>query len=78
MIVSVVMLRTGSLVRAAGYVGVLWFLAAVANDASRLLAPSLAAILMPLNGLLWLIWIVLTSIGLLWLARSAPDETAGG
>ena len=43
------------------------------NDISIVVAPSLAAILMPINGLLWLIWWVLVSRGLFQLGRQIAE-----
>jgi hypothetical protein len=71
LIISIVLLRGGSFGRATAYVGILASLVTFANDMSIVLAPSLAAILMPINGLLWLIWWLLISYGLVKLGRNA-------
>jgi hypothetical protein len=55
--------------KAAAYVGIVGFVAALANYASRLLAPAIAAMLMPINGLLWFAWWSMVSVGLFKLAR---------
>ena len=77
LIVSVVVLRASEqsrpFGRAVAYVGLLGFLAALANYASRLLAPSIAEALMPINGLLWFLWWILVSEGLYRLAASIPN-----
>jgi hypothetical protein len=57
------------------YVGVAGFITAVANYTSRLLAPSIAEMIMPLNGLLWFIWWIMASVGLFKLARDSSDQT---
>jgi hypothetical protein len=80
LIISIVVLRGrsfgGSPVfsKAAGYVGVVGFVVALANYVSWLVAPSIAAVLMPINGLLWLVWWLVVSVGLFKLARASPDQ----
>jgi hypothetical protein len=80
LIISIVVLRGrsfgGSPVfsKAAGYVGVVGFAVALANYVSWLVAPSIAAVLMPINGLLWLVWWLVVSVGLFKLARASPDQ----
>jgi hypothetical protein len=75
MILSFVVLRSDApgrpLGQAAAYVGIVGFVAALANFLSRLLAPDVAAVLMPINGLLWFAWWILVSVGLFRLARRA-------
>jgi hypothetical protein len=75
MIVSVVVLQSGVQSRPFGkvvaYVGTVGFVAALANYVSRLLAPDIAAMVMPINGLLWFLWWILISVGLFRLARHA-------
>jgi hypothetical protein len=76
LIVSLVMLldRAGDHAspfgRAVAYVGIVGFVAALANYLAALLAPSVANMLTPLNGALWLIWWLLVARGLFKLARS--------
>jgi hypothetical protein len=60
--------------KAAGYVGIVGFIAALANFGSRLLAPTLAETLMPINGLLWFAWWILASVSLFKLARKTSAE----
>jgi hypothetical protein len=43
--------------------------ATLANDLSLILAPDLAAVLMPINGFLWLVWWLLVSRELFQLSR---------
>lgn len=59
---------------AMAYVGIAGFITAVANYTSRLLAPSIAEMIMPLNGLLWFIWWIMASVGLFKLARNRSDQ----
>jgi hypothetical protein len=80
LIVSFVTLQTNSfgetavLGKAIGYVGSVGFGAALTNYVARLLAPSIAQMLMPINGLLWFVWWILVSVGLFRLARAvSPD-----
>ncbi len=76
MIMSFVVLRSDAPGRpfgkAAANVGIVGFVAALANFVSRLLAPDVAAMIMPVNGLLWFAWWVLVSVGLFRLARRVP------
>jgi hypothetical protein len=58
--------------KAAGYVGIAGCIAASANYAARLLAPTIAGTLMPFNGLLGFAWWLLMSRGLFRLSRVAP------
>lgn len=60
--------------KAAGYVGIAGFVAALTNYATRLLAPTVAGVLMPFNGLLGFAWWLLISRGLFTLARSSMAE----
>jgi hypothetical protein len=79
LIISIVILRSQpfdksvALGKAVGYVGIAGFVAALANFGGRLLAPTVAEILMPVNGLLWFAWWILVSVNLFWLARKTKD-----
>ena len=73
LVFSLVILQGRNLGRVVAYVGVLAGLVTVANDISIVIAPSLAAILMPINGLLWLIWWALVSRGLFQLGRQVAE-----
>ena len=79
LIISDVSLRSHALsepvpfTKAAGYVGIAGFVAALANFGSRLLAPNVAETLMPMNGLLWFAWWILVSVSLFKLARRTSD-----
>jgi uncharacterized membrane protein YgdD (TMEM256/DUF423 family) len=68
LIISVVVLWSGRrrppIGRAAAYVGIVGFVAALANYATRLLAPDIASMIMPINGLLWFAWWIMVSVGL--------------
>jgi hypothetical protein len=59
--------------KATGYVGIVGFVAALANFGARLLNPSIAEILMPINGLLWFAWWILVSVKLFRLAKRTSD-----
>jgi hypothetical protein len=74
LIISVVILRSQSFGKAAGYVGIVGAVVALANYISWLMAPAIAAILMPLNGLLWLIWWLMISVGLFKLGKVSPQQ----
>lgn len=75
LIISVVILRSQSfgksvaLSKTLGYVGIAGFVTALANFGCRLLAPPIAEILMPINGLMWFAWWILVSVNLFKLAR---------
>ena len=55
-IISAVILRSGIFGRVAWYLGLVAGLTTMANHLSIIVAPWVAAILMPVNGLLWLVW----------------------
>lgn len=63
--------------KAAGYVGIVGFVVALANYVSWIITPSIAAILMPINGLLWLLWWLMMSVGLFRLAKDIPAPGTG-
>jgi hypothetical protein len=73
LILSVVMLQSQRFDRATAYVGIPAGLVTLANHISIVIAPSLAAILMPLNGLLWLVWWLLISRGLFQLGKQIAE-----
>jgi hypothetical protein len=81
LIISLVLLPRGMASqpfgRAVSYVGIVGFAVTLANYISWIVAPSIAAVLMPVNGLLWLLWWLLISVGLFKLARVAPDQETG-
>ena len=72
-VTSAVMLRSGIFNRSAGYLGLLAGLATLANDVSIVVTPSVAPFLMPVNGLLWLVWWLMIGSGLLRLSRSVSS-----
>lgn len=80
LIISTVLLRSQSfgrsaaLGKAAGVVGIIGFFVALANYITWIVAPSIAAVLMPINGLLWLIWWLMMSVGLFRLAKGMPND----
>ncbi|MFZ5916497.1 MAG: hypothetical protein ACOYZ7_06170 [Chloroflexota bacterium] len=78
LIISLVVLRSGQqrlpIGTAAAYVGVIGFVAALANYLARLLAPDMAAMIMPVNGLLWFAWWILVSVGLFKLASTISGQ----
>jgi hypothetical protein len=86
LIISVVVLRSSMrsrsfgrsaiLSKAVGYVGVVGFVVTLANYISWILALAVAAMLMPINGLLWLLWWIMISVGLFRLASAASDQEA--
>ena len=60
--------------KASAYVGIVGFVAALANYISRLLALDIAAMLMPINGLLWFIWWIMMSVGLFRLGGATTSQ----
>jgi len=72
LIISVVMLRSGPFGTAIASVGIVAAVATFANRVTLYVAPSIADAIMPLSGLLWMVWWLLVSRGLFRLARSAP------
>ena len=77
LIISTVLLSGRTFGRTAGYVGIVGFVAALANYASHLLAPQVAEMLMPINGLLWFVWWILISGWLFRLAGSTSNRESG-
>jgi hypothetical protein len=76
LIISVVILRNRSFGqsvafgRVAGYVGIVGFVVALGAYTSWLLALPIGAMFMPINGLLWLVWWLMMSVGLFRLAKA--------
>jgi hypothetical protein len=73
LIISIVILRSKRFSRIVGYVGILASVVTFADHACLVVAPSIASILMPLDGTLWLIWWILISWGLFRLSRTASE-----
>jgi hypothetical protein len=69
LIISLVILRSETFGQATAYVGILGMVMTLADHISLIIAPSMAGILMPINGLLWLIWWLMISVGLFKLAK---------
>jgi hypothetical protein len=69
LIISLVILRSETFGQATAYVGILGSVITLADHISLIMAPSMAGILMPLNGLLWLIWWLMISVGLFKLTK---------
>lgn len=69
LIISIVMLQDETFGKLISYIGILGVFITLADNLSLIIAPSLAAFLMPLNGLIWLIWWILVGRKLLQLAR---------
>jgi uncharacterized membrane protein YgdD (TMEM256/DUF423 family) len=60
--------------KAVAYVGIAGFVAALVNYIARLLAPDVAPMLMPINGLLWFAWWIMISVGLFKLVKTASSS----
>ena len=79
LIISAVLMRgqsfggSAALGKVAGVLGIVGFFVALANYASWIVAPAVATILMPINGLLWLVWWLMMSAGLFRLAKGVSD-----
>ncbi len=69
LIISAVMLRSKVFGKATAYVGILAGAVTFADYACIVVAPAVANILMPVAGLLWLVWWVLVSRGLFRLGK---------
>ncbi len=75
-VTSGVTLKSEAFSRGTGYLGLLAGTLTLANQLSLVVAPAIAPALMPINGLLWLVWWLLIGAGLLRLARSVRlDQT---
>jgi hypothetical protein len=77
LIISGVILHSPVFGRVVAYIGIVAFVAAVANVLGWMLAPSVAMIALPINGLLWLVWWLVVSVGLLRLASAPRDMDTG-
>jgi hypothetical protein len=70
LIISAIMLRGEVFGKATAYVGILAGVVTCADQVCIVVAPSIAGILMPIDGLLWFMWWLLSSRGLFRLQRS--------
>jgi hypothetical protein len=68
LLVSIVMLRSGTFNKATAYVGILGFIIALVCRLGLVVDSSLGEMLLPIHGLVWLIWWLLISRGLFRLA----------
>ncbi|MBN2386770.1 MAG: hypothetical protein JXB85_07090 [Anaerolineales bacterium] len=71
LLISLVMRRSQIFGGGVFYVGILGCVLTFADQISLVLAPSLARMLMPVNGFLWLVWWLLISRGLFRLAKNS-------
>jgi hypothetical protein len=71
LIISIMMLKTDIFNNGIGYLGILGFVITLANQICLILIPTIAATLMPMSGLIWLIWWIWVGIKLIQLGRSA-------
>lgn len=71
LIFSIVILRSSTFNRAIAYVGILGGAMTVFHRLSMFILPSIAGVLMPLSGLLWLIWWILAGLRLIRLGRTS-------
>jgi hypothetical protein len=74
LVYSKVILQSENFSKVIGYLGILAFTFTLANDISLVVAPSAAAILMPINGLIWLIWWLLVGRTLLQFGQNTRGE----
>ena len=65
LIISTVILQSSTFSKMIAYLGILGSIIVLANDISIVIAPSIATILMPLSGLVWLVWWILVGQKLL-------------
>jgi hypothetical protein len=74
LLVSFVIVQTPqTFSRAVGYVGFVGSAAALTNYTGLLFAPGIAAMVMPVNGLLWFLWWLMISVGLFRLAKVTSE-----
>lgn len=71
LLVSIVILRSGTFNKATAYVGMLGFIIALVCRLGLVVDSSLGEMLMPIHGLVWLIWWVLISQGLFRFTRES-------
>ena len=75
LIISTVILRGKVFHNAVAYVGITGFIITLANQISIIVAPAIVSILMPLNGLVWLIWWILISRNFCSLEKAIRSTT---
>jgi hypothetical protein len=71
LIISIMLLKTDMFNNGISYLGILGFFITLANHIGLVLASSIATALMPINGLIWLVWWIWVGIKLFQLGRSA-------
>jgi hypothetical protein len=71
LIISAVMLRTTLFNRVTAYAGILTGVMTFADQLCMVIAPSIAGLLLPISGLLWIAWWLLVGLRLLGLGRRA-------
>ena len=69
LIISIVMLQSDTFNKITAYVGILGCIVTVIDQVFLVISPSIAIILLPINGMLWLIWWLMVSHGLFRLSR---------
>lgn len=69
LVYSIVILQSKNFSKLIGYLGILAFTFTLANDISLIIAPSVAAFIMPINGSLWLLWWILVGLRLFKFGR---------
>jgi hypothetical protein len=69
LITSVVTLQSDNFNKITAYIGILGCIITIADQVFLVISPSIAIILLPINGLLWLIWWLLVSCGLFRLSQ---------
>jgi hypothetical protein len=69
LIISIVMLQSDIFNKITAYVGIFGCIVTIADQVFLVIAPSIAIILLPINGLLWLIWWLMVSRGLFRLSQ---------
>ncbi len=71
LLISILMLRGETFIKATAYVGMLGFVVTLVGRIGLIIDSSLSEMLLPVGGLIWLIWWVLVSRGLFRLARES-------
>jgi hypothetical protein len=74
LIISVVILQGKTFSKVTAYVGILAGIVTFADHTCIIVAPLIAGILMPIDGLLWLVWWMMISRGLFQLAKGTSKE----
>ncbi|MBN1303457.1 MAG: DUF4386 family protein [Anaerolineales bacterium] len=74
MLISMVMINSDRFSKATAGIGILGGIVTIANHICLIIAPNIANLLLPVNGLLWLVWWLLTGRSLYRLSKTSAKQ----